>query len=73
MATNSYQTCQELIWLSETSNTYCMRKKGHTGKHSVQPEPPEEMKEKTKPKKPLPSLENFGPYAKDDPRAKRGY
>ena len=27
--------CQEVIWLSKTSSTYCMREAGHDGEHSI--------------------------------------
>jgi hypothetical protein len=41
------QTCQELIWIDPPhSNTYCMREKGHPGKHNIVNEGPCE-KEKT--------------------------
>lgn len=27
--------CQELIWLDKRRSTYCMREKGHAGKHNI--------------------------------------
>jgi hypothetical protein len=33
--------CQEIIWLStDKVNTYCMREKGHPGKHNIVNEEP---------------------------------
>ena len=29
----TYTLCQELIWLTPSSSTYCMREKGHEGDH----------------------------------------
>jgi len=39
-----FQLCQELIWTGKTTNTYCMRKKGHAGKHNIINEEPCEKK-----------------------------
>ena len=40
------QLCQELIWLSPKTNTYCMREKGHEGEHSIYSDPqPQKEKE----------------------------
>lgn len=37
--------CAEIIWLSKTTSTYCMRKKGHTGEHNIEDcEPPAKVK-----------------------------
>ncbi len=38
--------CQELIWTStDKANTYCMRERGHEGKHNIENcEPKEEKK-----------------------------
>ena len=38
--------CQELIWTStDKANTYCMRERGHKGKHNITNcEPEEETK-----------------------------
>jgi hypothetical protein len=39
--------CQEIIWLStDKVNTYCMREKGHSGKHNIVNEEPKEEEEK---------------------------
>jgi hypothetical protein len=44
----SYELCQELIWIEGAeghANTYCMRPKGHPGKHNIEnAEPPEKPK-----------------------------
>lgn len=39
--------CQELIWLDKADkvNTYCMRERGHTGKHNIVNEEPVEKVE----------------------------
>ncbi len=44
--------CQEVIWLStDKANTYCMRERGHTGKHNiVNEEPKEKENDREKPK-----------------------
>jgi len=43
-----YELCQELIWIEGAeghANTYCMRPKGHPGKHNIEnAEPPEKPK-----------------------------
>ena len=37
--------CQELIWTStDKANTYCMRERGHKGKHNIVNEEPKEEK-----------------------------
>ena len=37
----NYQLCQELIWIDPPhTNTYCMREKGHPGKHNTVNEEP---------------------------------
>jgi hypothetical protein len=30
--------CSEIIWTGKTTSTYCMRERGHEGKHSIDPE-----------------------------------
>ena len=42
--------CHEVIWLTATTSTYCMRERGHAGKHNIENcEPFEEKKnEETK-------------------------
>jgi hypothetical protein len=41
--------CHEVIWLSKSSSTYCMRERGHEGKHNIENcEPVEEKKDDTK-------------------------
>lgn len=40
------QTCQELIWIDSRTNTYCMREKGHPGKHNIVNEEPCEKEKK---------------------------
>ena len=42
----SFLLCQELIWLTDKTNTYCMRERGHAGEHNiVNEEPPKKEKE----------------------------
>ena len=41
--------CAELIWIGKLNSTYCMREKGHPGKHHVENcEPPIEAKKEEK-------------------------
>jgi len=28
--------CHDVIWLSKYSSTYCMRERGHAGKHNIE-------------------------------------
>lgn len=42
-----FQLCQETIWLDPMGrrSTYCMRQRGHEGKHNIEnSEPPESVK-----------------------------
>ena len=40
--------CQAIIWLTDKSNTYCMRELGHTGKCNTENKEPEIKKEAKK-------------------------
>jgi len=41
-----FEMCHVIIWLDKEcrTNTYCMREKGHTGKHNIVNEEPKEEK-----------------------------
>lgn len=71
------ELCQELIWIEGTNNiasTYCMRPRGHSGKHNIAPQP-EDFPERVIPKLSKEEIltKKYGPYGKDDERAKRGF
>lgn len=76
-AANANRLCGEPIRLDGDDpryNTYCMRPRGHQGKHHI-----EKLLEDI-PSKPEPKLskeailkDNYGPYSKNDPRATRGF
>lgn len=68
-----YILCQEAIYEKGADprvNTYCMRKRGHSGEHDIKAWP--EDKEPTSQPQPA-APKKFGPYAKDDPRSQRGW
>ncbi len=49
--------CQELIWLSsDKANTYCMRERGHAGKHNIVNEEPKEKECQTESQAPMSTL-----------------
>jgi len=35
--------CHDVIWLSKSSSTYCMRERGHAGKHNIENCEPEQL------------------------------
>ncbi len=77
------QQCGALIFLDGGDphvNTYCMREKGHSGKHNivnVDPEAVMTTTANTEEPKVLSKEEilekKYGPFSKDDSRAKRGF
>ena len=66
--------CQEVIWTGKLTSTYCMRLKGHSGAHSIEPDKPNpEFMQVTQPTKEEILLSKYGPYSKDDPKAHKGF
>jgi len=63
--------CSEVIWTGKLTSTYCMRLRGHKGKHSIEPDKP--MEEFMQASKEEILLDKYGPYKKDDPKSNRGF
>ena len=62
--------CSEVIWTGKLTSTYCMRLRGHSGDHSIEPDKPSL---EVQPSKEEILLSNYGPYKKDDPKSNRGF